>query len=149
MTIMFTQAGYDKLVEQLADFRTRREPTVIRLQQAREMGDLSENGAYKAARFELSDIDRNIRRLEGLIKDAVVATPKGSSKAEFGSMVEVEKDGIKTQYQLVSRFESDPVQKKLSVESPIGQAILGKSKGDKVEIETPNGKVKYKIIKVS
>jgi len=147
--INLTQNGYDKLSNQLESYRARREPAVLSLQKAREMGDLSENGAYKAARFELSDIDRNIRRLERLLKYASVVSRPTSGVVGFGSVVKVVSEGKETTYELVSKHESDPIQNKLSVESPIGSSFLGKTSGDVIEINVPAGTKKYEILSVS
>lgn len=147
--IQFTKEGLAKLKSELAELGRKREPTVERLQVAREMGDLSENAAYKAARFELSDIDRNIRRLENLIKHAVVVDSTHSGTAGFGSRVVLAKDGREVEYQLVSKHESDPASRKLAMESPLGAAIMGKKAGEDILVRAPAGEMKYRIVKVS
>lgn len=147
--IWFTKDGYDKLGQELQDLRTKREPTLLRLQAAREQGDLSENGAYKAARFELSDIDRNIRRLTYLLKAGEVKAPRNDGIIGFGSLVALERGGQKFTYQLVSKYESDPGQNKLSDESPLGQKLMGKRAGEDVTVTAPAGEMYYKIIKVA
>ena len=146
--IAFTKQGYEKLEKELAALVVKREPTVLRLQAAREQGDLSENGAYKAARFELSDIDHNIRRVTHLLKDGVVQEARHDGRIGFGNRVTLDKDGTKIEYLIVGKHESDPMQKKLSVESPLGQALLGKGAGESVTITAPAGEITYKIVKI-
>lgn len=147
--IWFTKEGYEKLKTELEALRVKREPTVIRLQAAREQGDLSENGAYKAARFELSDIDHNIRRVTQLLKDGTVREARQDGRVGFGNTVVLKKDEKEITYILVSKYESDPIEKKLSVESPLGQAIIGKEVGETIKASAPMGEMVYKILKIS
>lgn len=147
--IPFTKEGYAKLTTQLEQLQTQRIGAVERLQTAREMGDLSENGAYKAARFELSDIDRKIRRVSSLIKNGIVKNSKNNGTIGFGSKIVLEKDGNQINYLLVSKFESEPSEKKLSVESPLGMALIGKRVGEKVEVIAPVGKMTYLVKKIN
>lgn len=146
--IYFTKEGFTKLETDLAALRAKREPTVLRLQAAREMGDLSENGAYKAARFELSDIDRNIRRLTGLLKNAEVRPAKHDGTIGFGNVVYLTKDDLKISFTLVSKFESDPLLSRLSTESPLGEALIGKRVGETVTVNAPAGLMTYQIVKI-
>jgi transcription elongation factor GreA len=146
--ILLTQNGFDAFTQELADLRTKRDPTVLRLQAAREQGDLSENGAYKAARFELSDIDRNIRRLSYVLKYAVVQSPPIDGTIGFGSTVTLMKGGKKFLYQLVSTYEADPAQGKLSLDSLLGKELNGKQIGDAVTIKAPAGVMDYVIVDV-
>lgn len=147
--IPFTADGFAKIEHDLADLRAKREPTVLRLQAAREQGDLSENGAYKAARFELSDIDRNIRRLTYLLTMATVTPARHDGIIGFGNTVALEKDGKEITYLLVSKYESDPLKKKLSVESPLGMALMGKKVGNTIAIQAPAGTMTYSVVKIS
>ena len=147
--IYFTKEGYAKLESDLAALRAKREPTVLRLQAAREMGDLSENGAYKAARFELSDIDRNIRRLTGLLKDAEVKPARHDGTIGFGNTVHLTKDNLKISFTLVSKFESDPLLSRLSTESPLGVALMGKRVGDTVTVNAPAGLMSYTVTEIN
>ena len=124
-----------------------------RLVTAREMGDLSENGAYKYAKFELGDIGRQLKRFKGLLAEGFPAPkhtgPNGS--ADFGSIVTIEKcDASKKQltFTIVSKHESDPVQKKLAYSSPMGKAVMRRNVGDSLTVTTPNGKVAYTLIEI-
>ncbi|MFH2019062.1 MAG: GreA/GreB family elongation factor [bacterium] len=147
--IPFTKEGYAKLGSNLEELQNRRIGAVERLQTAREMGDLSENGAYKAARFEMSDIDRNIRRVTSLLKNGIVKNSISGGTIGFGSKIVLEKGGVQISYLLVSKFESEPSENKLSMESPLGMALVGKKVGEEVEVIAPVGKMTYLVKKVS
>lgn len=139
----FLQSKTDK-----AKLEITRAEILIRLQKAREMGDLSENGAYTAAKSELRDTDRKLRHLERLIRWGVITSSKHDGKIDFDSKVILDKAGKKESYHLVSGFESDPAKGKLSIYSPIGKALLGKSKGQKIVVTTPSGEVAYMVVSV-
>lgn len=146
--IQFTQAGYQKVKDDIAALTEKRVGAVVNLRTAREMGDLSENGAYKAARFELSAIDRELRRLQYLLRFGEVVAIQHTGSIAFGSQVSVT-DGEKIlQFMLVDGYESDPQQKKLSLKSPIGKAVFGKKTGDRVMVMAPSGLKKYTIVSV-
>ena len=121
---------------------------LIRLQTAREMGDLSENGAYTAAKSELRDTDRKLRHLERLLKWGVVVETKKDGKIQFDSKVTLNNGQKQTTYHLVSGFEADPLKGKLSVYSPLGKALLGKTTNEQVTITTPQGETSYQITSV-
>jgi transcription elongation factor GreA len=143
--IPFTPAAYAQLKAEKHDLQTERKAVIIRLQTAREMGDLSENGAYKYAKQELGDIGRKLRKLNYLLAEGEVIQPKSHSVVEFGSSVDLAgPSGTKT-YLIVSEYESNPVERKLAMTSPIGAAIMGKKVGDVVNVETPNGNVQFTI----
>lgn len=144
--IRLTQEGYDKARKDLEELLERRKGAVISLRTAREMGDLSENGAYKAARFELSDIDREIRRLKILLRLAIVREVTNKGFIDFGSVVTLDDGENKITFTLVSGYESNPSEEKLSVTSPIGKAIAGKRAGDTVTVHAPAGAKTYKIV---
>jgi transcription elongation factor GreA len=146
--IEFTKEGYDAVLAQQEKLMARRPAAVEELRRAREMGDLSENGAYKAARFELSDIDRTLRRLTYLIRFGKVVEKTATGKVTFGSKVTIN-DGAKDMtFTLVGGYESNPKEQKLSTFSPIGKAVLGQQAGEKVIVHTPSGSRHYSIIKV-
>ena len=147
--IQFTQTGYQKVKDDIAALTEKRVGAVVNLRTACEMGDLSENGAYKAARFELSAIDRELRRLNYLLRFGKVVTIQHTGSIAFGSQVSIT-DGNKTlQFMLVDGYESDPQQQKLSLKSPIGKAIFGKKVGDKIVVMAPSGLKNYTIISVN
>ena len=145
-----TQDGFDKLkleLEQLT--KTKRPYAVERLHKARSMGDLSENSEYTAAKEELAFVEGRILEIEEILKTVeVVANHDGASIVEVGTSVVIDSNGEKELYQIVGEFEADPINKKLSHTSPIGQALVGKKVGDWVEVEVPAGKIKYKIVEI-
>ena len=145
VTIPFTKAGYQTILDKLDVLNNNRPNILKRLQTAREMGDLSENGAYKAARFELSDTDRQVRRLTYLKIMGRVAVPRQHVQVEFGNQVTLTKSNGEITYTLVNQYEADPQKFKISVDSPLGQALLGKKAGDQVDFTTPAGPSYFKI----
>ncbi len=136
------QADFDRLTEERKD-------VLVRLQAAREMGDLSENGAYHAAKFELGSIDRQLKKLTYQLRFGQVTKTKNNGTVDFGSKVTIAQNNQEMTFTLVSGYESDPKNQKLSVYSPIGKAILGKRIGDTVVADVPAGKLDIKIIKIS
>jgi len=147
--IQLTSEGYQKFEKDFQHLTLKRKEVLIRLQGAREMGDLSENGAYKAARFELGSIDRELRRLMYILKMGTVV-PKASKRTivDFGSQVTVENGPNQLTFTLVSEYESDPRKQKLSIESPLGKEIMGKKIGERVTVHAPSGEKLYLIVKV-
>lgn len=133
--IKFTPAGYTGLQPKLDELFKKRERVLIELQRAREQGDLSENGAYKAARFELGDTDRAIRTLQHQIKYGKAVTPLTNGLIGVGSTVKlVRTDGKEFSYTIVGTYEADPMNGKVSIESPMGKELMGKMIGDEVAV---------------
>jgi transcription elongation factor GreA len=116
-----------------------REQVIIRLQAAREMGDLSENGAYKAARWELGGIDRRLKKLHYLLTYATTFSPK---------RYDLECNGKQLSFLLVTHHESDPAKGKISHDSPLGQQLEGKKAGDIITLEQSGQPIHYKIMRV-
>lgn len=151
--IYLTQKGLDdhkKEYEELV--KTKRFEVVQRLSSAREMGDLSENAEYTAAREELAFIDGRIEELEMLLKQAVIIEGAGHHKGkivDLGSIVTVKIKGKSEVFTLVGEWEADPTEKKISHESPLGKALMGKIVGDDIEVEAPVGKMVYTIVDIS
>ena len=148
-----TEKGLKELKREHKELiKTKRPQVVIRLSTARDMGDLSENAEYTAARDELEFIDRRIDELENLLKNVIIIEEKPQgNKSKFvnlGSKVTVEIDGKREVFTIVGEWESNPEEKKISNESPLGKALLGKSSGDIIEIQAPIGKMTYKIIAI-
>jgi len=146
--VPFTKDGYEKLKVRQAELLAKREIVLVSLQRAREMGDLSENGAYTAARFELGNTDRELKRLEYLIKYGQVVEAVGREKVGFGNLVTVELCGNEYTYMLVGTQESDPKLGRISLESPIGIALLGKKVGEKAVVTMPDRTIEYIVRKV-
>lgn len=147
--IQFTQAGYEKIQQDFDDLQKKRKDAVVQLHTARQMGDLSENGAYKAARWELSGIDRQLRKLKYLLRFGKVTQTVNKGYIDFGSVVTLDDGKNKLTFTLVGGYESNPREKKLSMGSPIGKAVRGKRIGDKVTVYAPAGVTTYTIVHVS
>lgn len=146
--IPFTAAAYQKMQARQAFLIELRKEVVERLRVAREMGDLSENGAYRYAKFELGNIGRELRQLNYLLEHGRITQKISTTVIGFGNTVTLQDDASAIQYTLVSEHESDPAQQKLSMKSPLGEILLGKKANEEVEITTPRGKRHYKIIAV-
>lgn len=145
--IKFTKEGLAKLKTEYEKLKTDRPSAVKELSRARELGDLSENGLYHAAKANLSSIDSRLRRLSTMIKLAYIGEPP-TDRVGIGSKVIVEQNGKKIEYQIVGDYEADPLNKKISSNSPIGRAIFGKKANEKTQVETPNGTLLLKIAQV-
>lgn len=146
--IPMTQAALDAKQAELARLTTLRAEVVQRLQTAREMGDLSENGAYHAAKFELGNVGRQLRDVNHILANAYVPQASTAGVAGFGRTITLSNGTKNLTFLLVSQYESDPKENKLSLESPIGQAVIGKKPGDVVEVTTPAGTVQYTVVSV-
>lgn len=145
-----TQEKYDELVKELTDLKTnKRREVADRLEFAKSLGDLAENAEYHAAREEQSDVEDRIEQLEILLKNSQIITAPHSAAVEVGSLVKVRKEGGAEQtFTVVGSEEADVAAGKISYHSPIGAAILGKTRGETVVVQTPRGENKYKILGV-
>lgn len=148
--IQFTAAGLAEIQAELNELKTGKLSLAIeRLARARDFGDLSENAEYHAAKEELAFIEGRIEELESIINKAVVATEsKAKDSVDIGCRVTVSVGGADHTYEVVGEWEANPLEKKISHTSPLGQALVGKKKGESVEFEAPAGKVIYKIKKI-
>jgi len=147
--IIFTRRGFDTLKEETEKLEKERPAAVLDLKKAREMGDLSENGYYKAAKFKLVDIDRDIRRNKFLLKCADVKTPKDASVVDVGAKVTLMVDQGQREYVLVGEYEANPQEGKISYVSPVGSKLMNKKVDDEIIINLPNRNQIYKILKIS
>jgi len=144
--IPFTKKGYDDLVTELNVLKVKRISAVNNLKTAREMGDLSENAAYKVARSKLSSIDYRLRYLIKTIDNAYIKESFLKDVIEIGCTVVVEDNlKIKKTFQIVNSHESDVIKGKISYYSPVGKALVGKRLNEVVYIRIPNGHILYKI----
>jgi transcription elongation factor GreA len=141
----FTKKGYEDLVAEQKELKKNRVEAVVNLKTAREMGDLSENAAYKVARSKLSSVDRRLRFLTKILDNAYIIEVDFKGIVDVGCLVTVETNKGEQTYQIVNSHESDIANGKISYYSPVGRALIGKRANDIVEITTPNGKVNYKI----
>jgi transcription elongation factor GreA len=148
--VQLTKQGYEELAEELSRLTDEKRPaTVERVARAREFGDLSENAEYQAAREELNFIDGRIEELSDIMSRAKVVINQSSNKTvELGCKVTVNSNGISRLYHVVGEWEANPAEMKISSDSPLGKALLGKKTGDKVEVKAPAGTVIYTIKKI-
>ena len=129
--------------------KIKRPKAIDRLGKARSMGDLSENSEYTAAKEELAFVEGRVREIEEILDNAnIVENNQVGDQVQVGSSVTVQTDGKSELFQIVGEFEADPMNKKLSQNSPIGQALMDKKVGDLVEVTIPAGKVQYKIVEI-
>lgn len=145
---ILTIEGLDKIKDELNELETVRRSAVIeRLQVARSLGDLSENSEYDDARNEQSFVEGRIHELKEMIKHAKIVTKKGAhgSTADIGSRVTCVFEGETETYEIVSSAEADPSHGKLSIDSPLGSALIGKKKGDVALVHAPGGSLSYSI----
>lgn len=142
-----TQAGVDELKAELAELTGLRSEIADRIKTAREFGDLSENMEYSAARQDQERNEARISEIEHILANVqIITAPKSDGKVVLGSTVVLKsKDGKTKEFQVVGTVEADPLNGKISDESPIGQALIGKKEGQEVEIKTPADTTTYEI----
>lgn len=143
-----TEEGRQELIQELEELKSKRPEIAEKIADARSLGDLSENADYDAARDEQGQSESRIAEIEDILLNAEIITTKKGSKVAVGSKVELKSNGKTMSYQIVGPVEADPLDGKVSNESPLGSALLGKKAGESVEIETPKGKIKYTIEKL-
>lgn len=152
-TTFLTKEGFQKLQEELEYLRTvKRQEVAERLHEAMEGGELIENAEYEAAKNEQAFVEGRIQELEALLANARVIEENDKEKAgvvQVGSKVTIKEEGFDAEtYTIVGAAEANPREGKISNESPIGKAILGHRAGDEVQVDTPGGTYKVRIIKV-
>lgn len=150
--VYLTKEKLDKIKSELKELLEVKRPDVIgRIKEARALGDLSENAEYHSAREEQGFIEGKIEELEYMVKNASIIKEDGKKKDRvgLGSAVETSGEGGKFTFHIVGSAEVDVGAGKISNESPIGKALMNKKEGESVEVETPGGKMKYKILKIS
>lgn len=146
-----TKEGVSELQAELAELTARRPELAERIKSAREFGDLAENAEYTSARNEQEQVESRISEIEHILQNVdVIKKPKADSKVQLGSTVKL-KDAANKQkeFQVVGTVEADPLNGKISDESPIGKALMNKKVGDDVEIITPAETASYKVIEIS
>lgn len=143
-----TDAGKKELEAELAELKSRRGAIADKIAEARDYGDLSENAEYDSAREEQGLVESRIAEIEDILLNATIITASKSSSVKLGSKVEL-KTGSKTVvYHVVGPVEADPLAGRISNESPIGLALMGKKIGDTATITTPKGSIEYQVVKV-
>lgn len=144
-----TKEGIEELTVEMDSLIAKRAGIADAIKTARELGDLAENAEYQSARAEQDRNETRISEIQGILQNVeVIKKPKGDSKVQLGSIVKL-KNGSAKQFQIVGTVEADPLNGKISDESPIGTALIGKKVGDMVEISTPNEISRYKIVDIS
>lgn len=146
-----TQQGVDELKAELVELTAQRATIAESIKSARELGDLAENAEYQSARQDQERNETRIAEIEHILANVqVIAAPKKDGTVALGSRVKLESSNGKTkEFQVVGTVEADPLEGKISDESPIGQALIGKKVGDEVEIKTPAETTKYKVVNIS
>ncbi len=150
--VFLTEEGLHKLTEELDELKhVRRKEVVRHIQEAKEYGDLSENSEYEQAKNEQAFVEGRIAEIEEIVRNAKVVKPhSGASQAiSLGCTVTVVVEGDEESYMLVGATEANPSRGRISVDSPTGKALRGRSKGDKVMVQAPSGTIEYKIKNVS
>ena len=143
-----TKQGLETLKGELDELVNVKRPRLVeRLSNARSQGDLSENSDYSNAKEEMEFLDGRIDELEEVLKTASVVNGNGKKgDVGVGTKVTVRVNGDKHVFDIVGEWEADPINKKISPESPLGQALCGKKVGEKVEVEAPAGNLNYEIL---
>ena len=151
-TIFMTAEGKKQLEERLKDLKVNgRAEMAEKIRVAREFGDLSENAEYDIAKDEQAKMEAEIIEIEAKLRNATIIDEKvKGDKADVGSKVELKdvKSGDVYNYTIVGTHESNPMEGRISNESPIGKAVIGKRKGDEVVVKAPVGEAVYKILNI-
>jgi transcription elongation factor GreA len=151
-TVPMTQEGLDKLKEDAAELEARRPKVLLQIKEAREKGDLSENAEYHAAREDLYMLEGRIREMRDKISRAAIVdrAKMNGDTVVFGATVKLRclPDAEEEEYTLVGEGENDPLNGRILTTSPMGQALLTKKAGDRIEVPTPRGAVKYEVLQV-
>lgn len=146
-----TKSGFEALKKELDELTKVKRPKLVeRLEHARQEGDLSENSDYINAKEELEFLDGRIDELKDVVENAKVvpASSGNGHQVDVGTTVLVQNDGNKHEFHIVGEWEADPMQKKISHESPLGRELVGRKVGDEVKVEAPAGQITYKILEI-
>ncbi len=147
-----TKEGEDQLRKELKLLTETRRPALARkLKEAVAQGDLKENADYHDAKEQLGFIEGRVQHIEAILRQAIIIENAGpSDEVRIGSTVVIQEDGTDDdeEYKIVGSAEANPRERKISQKSPIGAALLGKKKGRKVKVNTPDGVIKFKIVDV-
>ncbi|MCK6629653.1 MAG: transcription elongation factor GreA [Anaerolineae bacterium] len=149
--IYLTSEGKKKLEEELKYLVTvRRKEVAAAIQSAKEEGDISENSAYDEAKLAQAFLEGRIQTIEAQLREAVIIEKNGNGDyVDVGSKVTVTEEGFDPEtYYIVGSAEADPLNGRISNESPIGKALLGAKVGQTVTAETPNGEITFKVVKI-
>ena len=150
--IYLTSDGFIKLEEELDHLKKEERPEVIEaIKEARALGDLSENAEYASAREKQGKLEARIKEIEYILENAIIIENNNDGKVKVGSVVTIKyvEDGDEEEYSIVGTNEADPFENKISNESPIATAIMGKKEKDVVSVDSPNGSFDIEILKVA
>ncbi|MFA7253638.1 MAG: transcription elongation factor GreA [Patescibacteria group bacterium] len=148
MSNYITEEGLLKLKNQLLDVKKKMKDVSVKIKEARDMGDLSENAEYHEAKNEQSFLMGKEQELEQKIKNAEIIKKECKGVVAVGCTVSIDDDGEKMEYEIVGSDEADPLSGRISLDSPIGSALLGHKKGDTIEVKTPAGTSTCKIVNI-
>ena len=140
-----TDSGRKELEKELAELKSRRGEIAEKIAEARSFGDLSESAEYDAAREEQGLLETRVIEIEDILQHASIIKAADATVVGLGSAVELKNSDRTVTYTVVGPVEADPMEGKISDESPIGQALMGKKVGDEVTISTPKGEIVYTI----
>lgn len=150
MSNYITAEGLEKLKKQLEETKQKLKEVSVKIKEAREMGDLSENAEYHEAKNEQAFMMGKEQEIEQKIKNAQIIKDNCTSElVQVGCTVEIEQDKEKVKYRIVGSDEADPISGLISVDSPIGSALIGHKKGDAVKVKTPAGVAVCKILSIN
>lgn len=144
-----TESGRRELEAELETLKGQRGEIADKIAEARNYGDLTENAEYDSAREDQALVESRIAEIEDILANAEIIQARTGNKVVLGSTVELKNDGKSVTYSVVGPVEADPLEGKISNESPIGEALMGKKVGDTVTITTPKGSITYDIIAIS
>ena len=145
-----TNSGVDELRQELETLVSERTVIAERIKTAREFGDLSENAEYQSAKADQEKNESRISEIEHILHNVdIIKSPKGDSKVQLGSKVTLRNNGTTKVFQLTGTVEADPLAGKVSDESPIGQLLINRKVGDRVELRTPIETAVYEIAEIA
>jgi transcription elongation factor GreA len=150
-TVPLTPEGRERLLNELAGLREERKLVSERIQNARELGTSQTDAEYDDAKLDQGRIEGRILEIDDILRRAVIideTQAHGSARIMIGSSVRVDQDGAERNFQIVSPPEADAAQGRISNDSPVGSALLGKKAGDTVEINVPRGVIKIKVLDI-
>ena len=139
----------EKIKEEIHQLKTiRRRELAARIEEAKALGDLSENAEYHDAKNELGFVEGRILEINDILKNAIIVEPQAGGAIRIGSTVKVSVNGKEKEFTIVGSNEADPLAGKISNESPIGSALLDATNGQKVSVKTPVGTTVYEVLEI-
>jgi len=151
MNYFLTKERLNELKAELEDLKTDKRIEISeKLKKAKELGDLSENAEYSEARDDQARVEQRIAELEEILRNVAIIKKEGDNDAvDIGSKVELNKNGKVFEFSIVGSNEAKPEMNLISNESPLGKKLIGRKVGESIVIDAPNGKIEYKVLKIS